>query len=152
SQQAPLYPLLVALAYGLGGVGTPRALLLLELGQAALGGLLVVGVLRLARLIAPGCRRVAGTAGLVVALHPTLIYAATHVQVAGLGTTLLAWTLASGYQAGATGRRRDALITGGWLALLGLTDPILAWSTIGIAGAIWLGRSGPSDRLRQTVR
>src|SRR3954463_6268744 len=41
SQQAPLYPLLVAGAYALGGVGTPRALLILETGQAALGGLLV---------------------------------------------------------------------------------------------------------------
>src|SRR4051794_6869165 len=49
SQQAPLYPLLVAGAYALGGVGTPGALLLLELGQAAMGGLLVAAVLMLAR-------------------------------------------------------------------------------------------------------
>src|SRR5438876_1991445 len=41
SQQAPIYPVLVALAYAIGGVGTPRALLILELGQSALGGLLV---------------------------------------------------------------------------------------------------------------
>jgi hypothetical protein len=152
SQQAPVYPLLVALAYGMGGVGTPRSLLILEFGQAVLGGFLALGVLRLAWLIAPASRRVGWTAGLVVALHPTLIYAATHVQVAGLGSTLLVWTLASGYQAGAGGRRRDALITGGWLALLGLTDPILALATIGIAGAIWLGRSGQRDRVRQTIR
>src|SRR5262245_20510357 len=38
SQQAPIYPALVAAAYALGGVGTPRALLLIELGQAVLGG------------------------------------------------------------------------------------------------------------------
>src|SRR6266436_6235726 len=37
SQQAPVYPLLVTLAYAVGGVGTPRALLLLELGQSVLG-------------------------------------------------------------------------------------------------------------------
>src|SRR5438270_10415821 len=43
SQQAPVYPLVVAAAYALGGVGTPRALLLLELGQSFLGGLLVAG-------------------------------------------------------------------------------------------------------------
>src|SRR5262249_6807026 len=54
SQQAPVYPLLVAAAYAAGGVGTPRALLVLELGQAALGGLLVAGVLGLAREVAPG--------------------------------------------------------------------------------------------------
>src|SRR3954451_23241976 len=41
SQQAPVYPLAVAAAYAVGGVGTPRALLILELGQAALGGVLV---------------------------------------------------------------------------------------------------------------
>ena len=58
SQQAPLYPVLVAAAYAVGGVGTPRALLILELGQAALGGLLVAAVLRLAREVAPERPRV----------------------------------------------------------------------------------------------
>ena len=42
----------------------------------------------------------AWTAGLIVALHPTLVYAATHVQVATLGATLLTWTLAWAYQTG----------------------------------------------------
>ncbi len=54
SQQAPLYPLLVAVAYAIGGVGTPRGLLLLELGQALLGGWLVAETIRLARSVAPG--------------------------------------------------------------------------------------------------
>src|SRR5262249_25601190 len=54
SQQAPVYPFLVAVAYAIGGVGTPRALLILEFGQAVLGGLLVWGVLRLVRSVAPG--------------------------------------------------------------------------------------------------
>ena len=35
SQQAPIYPLVVAAAYAIGGVGTPRALLILEMGQIA---------------------------------------------------------------------------------------------------------------------
>src|SRR3712207_6970359 len=65
SQQAPVYPVLVAAAYALGGVGTPRALLILELGQAALGGVLVAGVLGLAREVAPERPRVAALAGLV---------------------------------------------------------------------------------------
>src|SRR3954453_20029102 len=59
SQQAPVYPLVVAAAYAVGGVGTPRALLLLELSQAALGGVLVAGVMCLAREVAPGSRWVA---------------------------------------------------------------------------------------------
>ena len=51
----------------------------------------------------------AWTAGLIVALHPTLVYAATHVQVATLGTTLLIWALAWAYQTGSSGRTRDAV-------------------------------------------
>ena len=73
---------------------------------------------------------------LIVALHPTLVYAATHVQVATLGATLLIWTLAWAYQTGASGRTRDAAITGGLLALLALTDPILALAMAGVAWAI----------------
>src|SRR3954452_5606421 len=49
SQQAPVYPFLVAGAYAVGGVETPRALLIVELGQSLLGGVLVLGVLALAR-------------------------------------------------------------------------------------------------------
>ena len=54
SQQAPAYPVLVAGAYALGGVGAPRALLILELGQALLGGVLVGFVVMLASEVAPG--------------------------------------------------------------------------------------------------
>jgi len=152
SQQAPLYPALVALAYQIGGVDTQGALLLLEASQAALGGLLVLGVLRLARLVAPSRPGLAWTAGLIVALHPTLVYAATHVQVASLGTTLLVWTLALAYQAGSTGRDRDAVFTGGLLALLALTDPILTMAAAGVAWAVWLGRNTTPDRDRSSIR
>src|SRR4051812_35570953 len=140
SQQAPAYPLIVAGAYALGGVETPRALLILELGQAALGGLLVAAVLALAREVAPGRPRLAGLAGLIAALHPTLVYAATHVQVAPLAATLLTLTLAGAYRAGRTGRDRDAVGAGLWLAVLALTDPILALVAPGMAWAIVLGR------------
>lgn len=93
SQQAPVYPYLVAICYAIGGVGTPRALLILETGQSILGGLLVWEVLRLAGLVIPGRPWIARTAALVVAIHPTLVYAATHVQVASLGAVLLIGTL-----------------------------------------------------------
>ena len=148
SQQAPVYPLVVAGAYAVGGVGTPRALLLLELGQSLLGGVLVAGVLALAAEVAPGRRAVARAAGLIAAVHPTLVYAATHVQVALPAATLLVWTLALAYRAGRTGRDRDAAATGGLLALLALTDPILALSAAGIAGAVRLGRGGWRPCLR----
>jgi hypothetical protein len=152
SQQAPIYPALVALAYALGGVETPRALLLLEAGQAVLGGLLVLGMLRLARLAAPDRPWVAPAAGLMVAVHPTLVYAATHVQVATLATTLLVWTLALAYQTGNTARSQDAIATGGLLALLALTDPILTMAAAGAGWAIWLGQSGNPVPVRGTIR
>jgi hypothetical protein len=152
SQQAPVYPAIVAIAYVIGGVETPRSLLLLESGQSILGGLLVLGVLRLCRLLAPGRQRVAWTAGLVVALYPTLVYAATHVQVALLGATLLTWTFAWAYQTSSSRRARDAGITGGLLALLALTDPILAVAAIGIAWAIWQGEHGLPDHAGRSFR
>ena len=136
SQQAPVYPLVVAAAYAFGGVETPRALLILELGQAVLGGLLVAGVLMLAHEVAPGRVWVARSAGLIAALHPTLVYAATHVQVALLAATVLTLTLSYGYRTVRTGRIRDAVATGLFLSLLILTDPILGVSAIGIGMAV----------------
>ena len=126
SQQAPIYPLIVAASYAIGGIETPQALLLLQLTQAVLGGVLVAGVLSLARELAPDQPKVAIAAGLLAAIHPTLIYSATHVQVASLAAALLTWTLALAYRAGRTGRDRDAMIAGLVLGLLILTDPILS--------------------------
>ncbi len=94
----------------------------------------------------------AWTAGLIVALHPTLVYAATHVQVAILGATLLTWVLAWAYQTGSSGRARDAAITGGLFAVLALTDPILALSIVGVAWAIWLDDIDRPSDLRRSVR
>lgn len=148
SQQAPLYPVVVAGAYAIGGVETPRSLLLLELCQSLLGGVLVLGVLRLAGEVAPGRRGLALASGLIAALHPTLVYAATHVQVALPAAVLLVWSLAMGYRAGRTGRDRDALITGALLALLALTDPILALSGAGVLAAVLLGRGSWRAALR----
>lgn len=140
SQQAPVYPAIVAATYWLGGIETPTALLILELGQALLGGVLAAGVMALARGVAPDRRGVVIAVGLIAALHPTLVYAATHVQIALLAATLLTWVLAWSYRTGRTGMRRDAVATGGLLALLLLTDPILGLVAPGIFWAVRLGR------------
>ena len=140
SQQAPLYPVLVAAAFAIGGVETPTSLLILQMGQAMLGGVLVAAVVALAREAAPGRPRVAIGAGLIAALHPTLVYAATHVQVALPAATLLTATLASAYRAGRLGRDRDAIGTGLLLAALALTDPILGLVAPGVGWAIAIGR------------
>jgi hypothetical protein len=148
SQQAPAYPVLVAGAYAIGGVGTPRSLLILELGQAALGGVLVGFVLILATEVARGRPRVAYLAALIAALHPTLVYSATHVQVASLASALLAGCLALAYRCGRTGSIRDALAGGFLLGLLTLSDPILALVAPGMAWAIADGPTwGRSIRL-----
>ncbi len=144
SQQAPVYPFVVAAAYAVGGVATPRALFLLEMAQAALGGVLVAGVLRLASEVAPGNTWVSRSAGLIAAVHPTLVYAATHVQVASLAATLLVFTLARAYRLGRTGGTRDAVATGVMLALLVLTDPILGLAAAGVVLAVLGGGSRAS--------
>ncbi len=139
SQQAPIYPLMVAAAYLVGGVETPKSLLILELGQAVLGGWLVAETIRLARAVAPGRRWAAIAAGLIAAIHPTLVYAATHVQVASLASTLLVIVLVRAFEA-KTGR--DAFVAGLWLAALVLTDPILGLVAPGAAWAMAIGRGG----------
>ena len=126
--------------------------MLLELGQSLLGGLLVLGVLKLSRHVAPDRPWSAWTAGVIVALHPTLVYAATHVQVVSLATTLFVWTLAMAYQTGATGRARHAGLTGGMLALLVLTDPILALASLGVACALWQSADWQPGRIRRVLR
>ena len=150
SQQAPLYPILVAGAYALGGVETPRSLLLLELMQAGVGGLLVLAVIALASEVARGRPTVALVAGLIAALHPSLVYSATHVQVAAVAPAMLAGCLALAYRCGRTGSSWLALATGLLLGLLALTDPILALVAPALAWAIAKGRAwqvGSSVRL-----
>jgi hypothetical protein len=141
SQQAPAYPFLVAGAYAIGGSGTPRSLLILESGQAILGGVLVGFVLILASEVARGRPGVSALAGLIVAIHPTLVYSATHVQVASLASSLLAGTLAMASRCGRTGSIRDALAAGMLLGLLALSDPILALVGPGMAWAIATGQA-----------
>ena len=142
SQQAPAYPFIVAAAYRIGGVETPASLLILQLAQAALGGVMVLGVFRLASCVAPERPAVAWWGAGVAAVHPTLVYAATHVQVALLAATLVAWTLVWGLRAAASGSGRDAAAAGLLLALCALTDPILALAAVGVLVAFRLGGEG----------
>jgi hypothetical protein len=151
SQQAPVYPFCLAGAYLVGGVGTPRAILILSIAQAILGGILVLGTIDLARRVVPGRPMVWGASGLIVALHPTLIYAATHVQVALLSATLLTWVLALGVRTGTSGRNRDAAITGVLLALLILTDPILGLAFAGVVAAIWSASKGELEPTKRAA-
>jgi len=140
SQQAPVYPSLLAGCYALGGVATPTSLLILELGQAAIGGLLAWSVMALAAEALPRRPRVAVAAGLITAFHPTLVYAATHVQVAELAASLLTLTFLCAYRTGRTGSARDAALTGLAGGVLVLTDPILGLVAPGAAWTVLRGR------------
>ena len=144
SQQAPIYPAIVALAYAVGGVEQPRALLLLELSQALLGGVLVLGVLQLTRWVVPDRPAAAWTAAALAAFHPTLVYAATYVQVAELAATLVVWTLVWAARAADSRSIRDAVVVGALLALAALTDPIL--SLVGVGVLIALAGSERAER------
>ncbi|WP_165073556.1 glycosyltransferase family 39 protein [Paludisphaera rhizosphaerae] len=146
SQQAPMYPLIVAAAYAVGGVDQPQALLILELGQALLGGLMVLGVFRLARWISPDRPAVAWWGAAVAAFHPTLVYAATHVQVALLAATLVVWTLVWATRLAETRRTRDAVGCGLLLAICALTDPILSLVGLGVLAALFLTNAATNRR------
>src|SRR5262249_27566113 len=82
SQQAPVYPTLLAAFYVIFGVQTPAALLSMQIFQALLGALLSIGVVLLAKELIPLLRLATWMAGFGVALYPTLIYGVTQVQVA----------------------------------------------------------------------
>lgn len=136
SQQAPLYPFLVAASYAIGGVEQPTSLLILQVSQAFLGGLMVLGVMRLTQRASGSRPIMAWAAGLIAAVHPTLVYATTHVQVASLAAAILVWTIVLGMKTSESGRRSHAAATGALLSCLTLTDPILALVVLGILPAI----------------
>ena len=147
SQQAPLYPFLVAGAYALGGVETPRALLILELGQSLLGGLLVASVIMLAREVAPGCSR-------CTAPRRLDRRGSSHADLRGdsrpggpPGRHAVDSDSRLGLPNGPDTSARDAVVTGLALAVLALTDPILTLAAAGVIGTVGLGR-GPGKTQR----
>jgi hypothetical protein len=142
SQQAPVYPVLLAVAYACLGVESPAALLAIQLGQAVLGGVLTLGVMRLTRLWLPERAWAARLAGLLAAAHPTLVYTATHIQVAGLAATLLVWLVIAAERTGA-GVRGGSVALGILLALLLLTDPILV---LAVPAVVWIVRRASDGR------
>jgi hypothetical protein len=146
SQQAPVYPALLAVFYWPFGIETPAALMSLELFQALLGGLLAVGVLLLAWELLPDRPLVGWLAGLGSACYPTLVYATTQVQVASLATLLVVGVLYAAARATRTGSNILAVGCGLVGGLLVLTDPILALVVI---TSLWmlLIHPAPSARL-----
>ncbi|MGE0608416.1 MAG: hypothetical protein AB7O62_15070 [Pirellulales bacterium] len=131
SQQAPLYPLLLAGLYRVWGVESPAALLAMQLLQCLAGAGLALAVAWLGWSLLPLRPLVGWLAGWCAALYPTHIYMVTHIQVAVWAALLLTLTAA----VAASNLRHRALLAGllGGLLLLvepilALALPILAWS------------------------
>ncbi len=139
SQQAPFYPLLLAGAYWLFGVGSADAVLAVQLLQCTAGTGLVLAVVWLARSLVPRAPAVGWVAGLGAAVYPTHLYSVTHMQVAlwaALWLTLLLGVVVSPRWRGTTA----GAVLGGLLSgVLLLTEPILALALPFCAIAFWLG-------------
>ncbi|HEX3656417.1 MAG TPA: hypothetical protein VHV55_11445 [Pirellulales bacterium] len=147
SQQAPLYPLLLAGCYWLLGQGH-LAILAIQLGQALLGSATALLTASLAWSLVPAKRSVGWLAGAVVALYPPHVYMVTHVQVVTLATFLLTAALALAARAQSARTWRGAAFAGLTAGLLLLVDPILALALPWLAALRWMagGNSLPAGR------
>lgn len=139
SQQAPFYPALLAAAYWAFGVGSPEAILAVQLLQCVAGAALVLAVVWLAWLLVPEQRTVGWVAGLGAAVYPTHLYMVTHLQVALWAALLLALLLAVVLSPTWRASRRGAVLAGCLAGVLLLIEPILALALPICAAAFWLG-------------
>jgi hypothetical protein len=171
SQQAPLYPGLLAAAYWLFGVKSPAAFLAIQLLQCAAGAATAVCTAWLAwsvtRVQGSGFRvqdsdatrrspppascplaPVPWLAGLIAACHPAHVYAATHVQVAPWATLLLTLLVAVAVSPTWRGRWSGAILVGliGGVGLL--VEPILVLAMPVVAMAFWYGLNRKISRLQ----
>lgn len=125
SQQAPLYPVLLAGSYWLFGQ-TYHALLAMQLLQAVVGAATVLMTARIGWSLVPDKPAVGWLAAWLLALYPPHVYMVTHVQVATLATFLLT---AAAMLAADTRLARSwpgAPLAGVACGLMLLVDPIMA--------------------------
>lgn len=137
SQQAPLYPFLLAGASLVCGGFGASALLLVELLQCAAGAAIVLAVAGIGWALFPAERAVGWLAGIAAAVFPSHIYMATQIQVVTWATLLL--TLLVLLAVRGPGRRPliSALSLGLLAGLLLLVEPILAVTLPIISLAAW---------------
>lgn len=137
SQQAPLYPLLLAAAYRVFGVGSATAVLAMQLLQAVAGTLTVLAVAWLGWSLIPERRVLGWVAGVGAAFYPAHVYMVTHMQTvcwSTLNLTLLAAWAAS--PRGGAGPMK-AIGLGLLAGLLLLWDPILLLALPFVAVLSW---------------
>src|SRR6185437_11176376 len=142
SQQAPLYPALLAACYWSFGTGSPQALLAMQGLQCFAGAGLALAVVWLAWSLVPDRTTVGWAAGWGAAVYPTHVYMVTHIQVAVWAALCL--TLLVALAASPTGRSswRKAAAVGVVAGVLLLIEPILALSLPLVAWMFWCSDLG----------
>ena len=140
SQQAPLYPLLLAGLYRCFGVGS-EAVLAMQLLQCLAGAALALAVVWLCWSLLPRRRAVGCIAGWGAALYPTHVYMVTHVQVAVWAALMLTLLCGVAFSPRWNGRAGAALagLLGGIAMLF---EPILALALPILALAMWRRAAG----------
>ncbi len=126
SQQGPLYPALLAALYAVFGVGSPTAIVAMQLLQCAAGAILVVALAHLAWSLIPERPAAGWLCALVAALLPTHIYMVTHIQVVVWAATTLVVLLAVVANANAMRSWLRGAVAGVLAGVLMLIEPILA--------------------------
>lgn len=138
SQQAPLYPVMLAGLYWLLGMESPAAIFAMQLLQCAAGAATVLCVTWLGWSLVPARRSIGWLAGWGAALCPTHIYMVTHIQIVTWATLVL--TLLAALIFAPAGKRplRRAVVAGLLAGVLLLLDPILAVGLPVLALALWM--------------
>jgi hypothetical protein len=152
SQQAPLYPALLASLYWAFGADSPTAVLMLQILQCAAGAALVVRVVRLTWSLVPDRPLMGWLAGIGAAVYPTHLYMVTHVQVAPWAALVL--TALAAVAADARSRGWRQVIWAGILAgTLLLLDPILALALpVLVCTLCWSSRDAHARPIGNTRR
>jgi 4-amino-4-deoxy-L-arabinose transferase-like glycosyltransferase len=149
SQQAPLYPAMLAGGYWLFGVGTPAAILAVQLLQCLAGTVLVLCVVGLAWSLVPQRPLVGWLAGWGAALYPPHVYMPTHIQVVTWSALLLTLLAAVVLSRPGEATWRTGVVAGALGGLLLLFDPILALS-LPILFLALSRRASHSDSVQRT--
>ena len=136
SQQAPVYPTLVAGFYWLFGPETPAAHRAIQVVQCLFGAIMAMGVVGLAKELLPRLAHLGWLAGLGAAIYPTLVYSATQIQVASLATMLVVLVMWLAVRSARTNSMTLAACCGVTGGLVVLTDPILTLAVLVALGCI----------------
>ncbi len=148
SQQAPLYPVMLAGVYAVLGVGTSASILAMQLLQCAAGAAIPLAVVWLSWSLVPGRPLSGWLAGWGAALYPPHVYMATHIQVVPWSTLVLALLTALVLSDASRRFTTKAILAGLLSGVLLLLDPILALALPILAVAMFLQFAPPRRAVR----